>query len=502
MSKIDFMDYRQPKVSAEIEFEDVQDTQVVTEFHTLMIGKGLTVRNKKVQRLDLRANTHKFPEVTLTWDIAGDFNFQNYSALDFNLTKLSVHKVTPNGVERVEIPIENVTVKYAAVAQTLEGKMTTVVEIDAPNVTAADSMYDAEFEVTMDDQDIKIHTVSNRDKMFLGDIFGDLELNENGEEYFNDIAFAAEIAFKTGVKKFMYVEVPRNYGEEPTVQDFKSVIDKIYYERNVYRIVPLSDNLEVTKAVHSFVKAISNPVDERETVAFMNYETAKIEDHNNLEEILEKVGTLSEGIDSERICNIFGITAVELAVDHRRYVLPSYFMNAAVALLDDNLGMSKPLSTREIEVFVAVHGPKFRPKHWDILAQKGVFIVYQEKVKGPIIIRHQLTTKQSDRAELQEYSTTKNLDATVQLIRDRLKPYAGKENIVDGYFEKVDATFTTAKEDAIASELVRDIIPLTKWQLRKIGSGENQKEIKRNVVGMFRLVPLYPGNNIDVHFIV
>lgn len=502
----DFENYRPPNTSVKIEFEDTNYDTTKTEFHTVIIGSGITTRNRKVVRESIQVDDADFPYLNFTWDVDGEFNFQHFPVTNFMLTSLKVHRVTENGIELVELEKDvDYEIKYAALARAYEGKIVTTVEVlEGGDIQEEDLIYDLEFELKIDDDDYQIRLVNSGDKLYLNDIFGNLELEEDGEEFFNDIGMASEIAFKLGVQQFFYLEVPRNYGERPTPEDYMKVIEKVFYERNAYRIVPLTDDADVTSSLARLVKAISNPIDKRESVAFISTDSRLIKDHTNLSELVQHIGDYSKSLNSSRVMNIYSGTSVDFAVGNRRYVLPTYFVNAALAFFDSTIGMSKPISTRTIDVFEQINAPKFRPRQWNELAKRGVCILYQDRNNGPLVIRHQLTTKRSSsaRPEFVEYSITKNLDATVQLVRDRLEPYAGKENVTEGFFERVDAAFTTAKEDAKDREYVADIIELSPWELRKQDNGLNVREIKTNIVGRYRLVPLYPGNNIDVIFVI
>lgn len=499
-------EYRPPGTTVSIELEERNFDAQTTEFHTVIIGSGNTVRERTVVREDLKADTDDFPYINFNWEVNGEFNFQHFNSTSFEVEEVCVHRIGENGVEKITLEKDvDYEVQYAALARAYEGVIVTTLRVpEGSKIKKTDTIFDLKFKLEIDDDDIEIQMVNSGDKLFLRDIFGDLEIEEDGEEFFNDVGMAAEIAFKTGVQRFFYLEVPRDYGKPPTEKDFRKVLELIYHQRHAYRIVPLTDDPNVAHAVATLTATISNPYDRRESVAFISVDGNSIKDHSDLNELVEKVGGLSEGINSERVVNVYAGMSVELPVGAKRYILPHYFMNAAVAFADSVLGMEKPLSKRSIDVFSRVNAPKFRPQQWNQLAKRGVFIVFQERTGGPLIVRHQLTTKRgtTSREELVEYSITKNFDATVQLVRDRLTPYVGRENIGEGYFEKVDSAFTSAKEDAKELGYVRDITPITGWEIRRVSNGLNEREVKTNIVGTHRLTPVYPGNNIDVVFIV
>jgi hypothetical protein len=297
------------------------------------------------------------------------------------------------------------------------------------------------------------------------------------------------------VPRFYYLEVPRDYGEQPTAADFTNAIEKIYFENNAYRIIPLTSDPEVVSAINQFVSGVSNPVDRRETVGFVSYDVANIVDINDITELETKVGGFSETLDNKRICNVFAGESAELKINNVTYVLPAYYFPVAVAALDAVVGRVDPLSTREITVFDKINGPRFRPRDWNKLAKKGVFIIQKDTDSSPAIVRHQLTTAQSDLASDQEYSVVKNWDVVTKRIRDRLKPYAGQNNIDAGYTERLEGTLATVRQEILEEKLAKSLTVITPWSVREDSDG-------RNLVTRLQMEPVYPANDLDVYIVV
>ena len=499
-----YRDYRAPGVDVIIERSESTTNVNLTQFLPVFVGTGMTSRSKVIKKSRIKANVTEYPLVTLDWDIVGSFNTQLYSETDFEVKELALHKEIVTGtpittlVEGTDFEVVNATEMLS-----VDGKARTVIKIlDATKILDTDLYYDVSIEIENSDSDFDLRLVTADDRYYSNDIFGPYELNEDGNTFFNDIAIAAEVAFRTGVEKFFYLEVPRAYGDVASAADIIKALDKIYYKNDAYRIVPLSLDPEVTAALNSFTTALANPLDRREVVAFTGIDPTEIVDMNSLNELIEKVGGLSTALDNKRSVNIFGGSSVELIISSKRYVLPMYFMNVAIASFDTTVGMAEPLSTREINIFSKVNGPRFRPRQWNELAKHGVFIVYQEETSGPVIIRHQLTTKQTDVAEDQEYSIVKNFDAVTKRLRDRMKPYAGRLNVTDGYMERIDASFTSAIEEVKQLGWAREIKVLTPWAVRVVGTGDTARKENRNLVGKFKLVPVYPANNLDIYLVV
>lgn len=499
-----YKDYTAPGVNVIIERQQVQEATETTKFYPVYVGTGLTSLSRKISLTEIEANVSKFPIVTLDFEAIGYFNTQIFKETVFELTKLELNKV--DGATNEIVPLVKGTdyeILNAPELDDMDNIVTVTFNVlDTAKVTATDLVFNFELTLTNGDDDFDLRLVAMEDRYYAKDIFGPHVLVEDGKEFFNDVAIAAEISFRTGTPYFYYLEVPRKYGQPATKEEIIKALDKAYYKNNAYRIVALHQDNSVAEAVSSFVTSLSNPVDRRETVAWVNYDVSKIADLNNLSQLEKSVGEFSSQLNNNRVCNVFGGESVELTVGSERLILPMYFMNVAIAAYDTVLGMADPLSTREISVFSKLNGPRFRPRQWDRLARYGVWIVYQNDESDPIIIRHQLTTAQSANAEDQEYSIVKNFDAVTKRFRDRLKPYAGQYNITDGYLERVDGTMTSAIEEVKAEGLAREITVASPWALRKVGSGANAVEEKRNLVSKWNMTPVYPANNLDVYLLI
>lgn len=499
-----YRDYQAPGVNVIIERNQQTSTRALTDFMPVFIGTGMTSRNRVVSMDGIRADVSEFPVVQFEWDVTNNFNTQVFRSTDFSISKLELQKEVEIGVPVTPLT-EGVDYEVVEVASlmSVQGKVRTTINIlNVDDVTNTDLIYNLDVTLENTDDDFDLLSVTSDDRYYTKDIFGPIKLVENGNEFLNDIAVAAEIAFRMNVPRFFYMEVPREYGSEATKEDIIKALDKVYYKKDAYRVVPLTSDADVAQTLSAFTTSLSNPIDRREVVGFSSYDTDLITDVKDLDELIEKVGGFSESLDNERIVNIFGGTSVEMVIGTTRYVLPMYFMNAAIASLDTTVGMAEPLSSRELNVFAKLNGPRFRPRQWDQLARMGVFIVYQNEENGPITIRHQLTTKQSEAAEFQEYSMVKNFDAVTKRLRDRMSPYAGSMNITEGYRERIDATFTSAVEEVKQLGWASDIVTLSPWTLRTVGTGDTLTENKRNLVSRHQLIPAYPANNLDVYLII
>lgn len=499
-----YRDYQAPGVNVIIQRQEAQDVTQLTEFYPVFVGNGMTSRSRTVSESNIKVNTSDFPNVMLEWKISGAFNSQIFRETDFVVQKVSLHKEVVSGtpITKLVEGTDYSVVTPAALLQNESKARTTIKILDTEKIKATDLIYDIEVKIDNTDDDFDLRLISIEDRYYSKDIFGPLELVENDKSFFNDISFAAEIAFRMNVEKFFYLEVPREYGATATTEDFVAALEKVYYKTNAYRVVVLSLDTKVVEAVNNLTTSLSNPIDRREIVGLVSLDPTEITNMKDIDELTEKVGGFSESLNNKRICNVFGGESVELVVSAKRYVLPMYFMNVAIMCLDAVVGMGDPLSLRTINVFSKLNGPRLRPRQWDMLAKMGVFIVKQDDASEPITIRHQLTTAQSSAAEDQEYSIVKNFDAVTKRLRDRLAPYAGQSNITDGYLERLDGSLTSGIEEVKELGWARELTVVTPWALRKIGTGETAAEEKRNLISQLKLTPVYPANNLDLYLLV
>ena len=483
--------YSAPGVDVMIERTQVETRSTETEFFNVYVGTGITSRNRNIEKANIKADVKAFPNVVLEFDMLGEINTDLFSKMSFDIGQVIVKRSSVPEGEDPELTLEPNTdyhvTKQVTFSRT-DSTASVTLEILNPQVTPNDLIYTINIQAGTADKDFDLRVIGAEDRFFSTEMFGPVVLEENDEQFYNDIAIAAEMAFRMDVPRFYYLEVPRDYGKRPTPADFKKAIDKIYFYSDAYRIVPLSSDPDIIASVNQFVSGVSNPVDRRETVGFISYDTTKITAIDDIEELVEKVGGYSESINNKRMVNVFGGESAELLINSELYVLPEYYIAAAVANLDSVVGKVDPISLREIDVFERINGPKFRPKQWDMLAKK-------DNENTPAIIRHQLTTSKSLSAEDQEYSVVKNFDVVVKKIRDRLAPYAGKYNIEAGYTERLEGTMTTVKQEILEEKLARDITVITGWTQRENGD-------ERNLVNRLKLTPVYPANDLDVYLII
>jgi hypothetical protein len=489
-----YRDYEAPGVSVIVERQEGVETTQLTKFYPVFVGTGMTSLLRDLSFLALEGDTTAFPVVKFTFNVTGMVDSQLFSLSDFTLKTLT------SGSTALVLTTDYTIASAPTIRE--DGQVELSVNILKAGITESDLAYDLVIKVTNTTDDFDLRLLESSDVYYAKDIVGPPSLTENGVTFKNDIAIAAEIAFRMNVPAFYYLEVPRAYGGKAVSADIIASLEKIYYKNNAYRVVALSDDTAVAAAVKSLVTSISNPVDQRETIGFVTYPNASIANINDIEELVTEVGGFSTIMDSPRIINVFGCSSVDLVVNNVTLNLPSCFLTAAVASLDSSVGIASPISLREINIFSRMYAPRFRPLVWNKLADKRVLIVYQKDIGSPLIIRHQLTTSQSELARDQELSLVKNVDAVSILLRERLRPYSGKYNIIEGYIEKIDGALTSAISEAIDLGLARGITVLSPWQTRKVPDQNGTQVDNRKLVTRLKMDPAYPANNLDIYLLV
>jgi hypothetical protein len=381
-------------------------------------------------------------------------------------------------------------------------------------------------EISLDNtvDDFEPRLVILNDRFNVTDIFGPYELKEPttsdpNNVVRNDLAIAAEIAFRSNVPGFYYLEVPRNYGQSAPAANFNDdLIEKIFYKRNIYRVVPLVSDDGVNgigSRIKNFVEVASDPTqnDRREMVAFMSRDLssvspAQLNDINFLsDDTNDSVAKLSIDLNSSRVCNVFGAKTVDITIGTTTYTLPEYFLNVAVASLDSEVGMSNSISQRTISagtpasIFRNAVTPRFRANKWNQLAEHGVMIVQRDDVVDPLTIRHQLTTEQTDNVLEQEYSIVKSLDAIAKGLRDRMSGYAGRTVIDSTLIEKLNGSLDLAIADMVLLGYCREINVLSSWTTAPY-AGYDESDNRRSLIVKLQVIPAYPANNLEIFLII
>lgn len=496
--------YRNPGVDLTYERSDQPVSSTETNFYPIFIGNGQTCRARTESLSRVKANYTEYPNVILDYPVIG--NSQMFEDTDFKVKDFRLYKEVVVGQPVTELvvgtDIEVVTsVQYRESSNTYR----TVVKIlDEEKITKTDLYFDFKVEMENDDYDFVPRLLSSDDQYRIDSFLGPKMLDENGVVIRNDLAFAAELAFKIGVKRFYYLEVPRDFGQTGTKIDYERVLEEIFFIRDAYRIIPLTYDLEIIKLVSDFTTSVSNPNDKRQLITFFATDPARVTDTRDIASWIDTVGTVSESLNSNRAYHVAGITDIALSVSGIRYDLPLYFLAVAIASYDTANGMSKPISTAVLDVFDFVKGPRFRPKAWNKLARYGVFICYKDDApnsKG-IVIHHQLSTSQSDDANDQELSVIKNLDGTVVHLRDVFKPYAGKTNITPELVTILDGEMAQAIDTIINKKFYMTRISVdAAWSVRSIPtSNGGVTKNKRALVTKLSGDPAYPANNLDIVF--
>lgn len=497
-----YNDYRDPGVTVTLERLASPQSSGRTLFLPVFIGTGSTSRNRIEAFTRIKGNVSAFPVVTFDYDIVGNvdmFNDTDFKAIDFRL-----HKELEAGepVTPLALGTDYEVVEVVALRESSSTYRTTIRVLDVEKVTPADLYFDFKLSLENTNEDF-VPRLLTRDQQYQTDLFlGPKTLNEGGTTIRNDIAIAAEIAFRLNVPQFYYLEVPRDYGTQPTKSDFQKVIEELYFVNDIYRVVPLTYDLDIIRLVSTFATSVANPNDKRQMIAFTATDPSLVTDKNDILSWIEAAGLQSEALNNPRAFNVAGITDIDLLLDGVRHNLPLYFLAVAVAAYDTVSGMNKPISTEVLSVFTSVKSPRFRPKVWGQLARYGVFVCYKDTATNSngVVIHHQLSTSQSDSEKDQELSVIKNVDAATVRMRDWFVPYAGRVNITDELLVKLNATMAQAIEDITKTEKFMTTLEIvTPWQKRTMQNTTNGvTESKTSLVTRLSGEPASPANNLDI----
>lgn len=496
-----YSEYRVPGVDVLLQQLARPTASSRTAFLPVVVGHGATSRNRVDHLTRIKANFANYPTVVFEYPAVG--NTQLFEDTDFEVRDFKLHKELTAGTPLTPL-VEGTDIEIVKVVDFRESSgtyRTTIKVLDTAKITKSDLYFDFTIQLENSDEDYVPRLITTDQRFEIEQIVGPKTFIENGLEMRNDLAFAAEIAFRLGVTQFYYLEVPRDFGAAPTKADYQLVVEEIFFSRDIYRIVPLTYDLDIIKLFSSFTTSVSNPNDKRQLITFFSTDPARVTDPKDIGNWIDIVGSFSESINNKRAYNVAGVTGLEFDFAGSRYDVPLYFLAAAVAFYDSVTGMSKPISTQVLEVFARVKGPRFRPKIWGNLARYGVMICYKTDTpfSEGLVIHHQLSTAQSELAEEQELSVVKNLDGATVRLRDWFAPYAGRENITPDLLTILEATSAQAVDDIVNVEKFMTRLEMVQaWQLATIPSANGVIENRRSLVTRYNGAPAYPANNLDI----
>jgi hypothetical protein len=167
-----------------------------------------------------------------------------------------------------------------------------------------------------------------------------------------------------------------------------------------------------------------------------NSSELKIEIHRSTlaDDVIQKVGSRSEGLDTRRANNVYP----SYAVDTDDVVVPGYFLAAALAGraagVEPHQGLTntKLLGFKHIDTLAPMN--KLGLTKLNTLAGSGVTILTGSD--ADIGVRHELTTCMLDRKN-RETMVTRNLDSLSYQYYDALTPFIGIANTTPDFVEKL-----------------------------------------------------------------
>jgi hypothetical protein len=179
------------------------------------------------------------------------------------------------------------------------------------------------------------------------------------------------------------------------------------------------------------------------------------------------------------------------------------FLAAAVAGLKSSVVPHQGITNVTLNGFSSASRsfPYFTPTQMNRMAEKGTFIVTQQRSGGTIYVRHQITTDPTD-VNMQELSITTNLDSISKFLRTFIKPFIGQYNINPNFLKMLE-TLISERFNYLKSETITQKAgaQLVDWDPAKLKI--EQDPLIRTRVTIYAEIQLpYPANNIDFKLVV
>lgn len=211
----------------------------------------------------------------------------------------------------------------------------------------------------------------------------------------------------------------------------------------------------------------------------------------------ELASAQSEAFGDRRITNVFP----EQAVSDEGDLVPGYYLAAAYAGLKSSVVPHQPITNVILSGFSAIPRvlENFSIDELNEIASGGTMIVAQDTTRGPIYVRHQITTDMTD-ANHSELSITTNLDAITKFLRSWIKPMIGRHNITPEFLIQLE-TLARQRLDFYSQSLLRVMAGPPIVELGTIVAIQDPN----SRTGVLMEIPLtlpYPANNIVTRLLV
>ena len=293
----------------------------------------------------------------------------------------------------------------------------------------------------------------------------------------------------------------------PAAYQYQIDIDKMYAEyykkalsekcadieaEALYRIIPLDQGEQISKAVNDHVNEFSSDEERMECsgLASLPYNTMN---YISYDAYTDAVVSFAKSTNNHRMITSFG-NATRTLSDGTQVLLSTQYLFVYLAALEqtkkDGTGLTNltiPLST-----FTNLDIPAMRRTRKNEIASAGVLIFEQRPSAAEIKVRHALTTKTSDTYG-KEMSVQYNIDYTRKYLRTICNPYIGRRNVNPETLELVEETITEGLETLVKEGR------LTKGVIDRIGIAEDAED---TIVVVIKVAVSFPLNYIYITLVL
>lgn len=277
----------------------------------------------------------------------------------------------------------------------------------------------------------------------------------------------------------------------PDQFDYTHALVKLQNLTDVYRIVAMDKDNNITNTIVSHVTQMSSPEEKAERRLFAGCGYQMI---NSFLEMQKTVGDYAKSIHNERVGILGAYDATIAMPDGTTYTLPAGqaepFLCAALAGLEAGLPIHQSITKSGIVGFTElIEKVNMLRTQKNMLAEKGVILLEQKGGPGsPIIVRHGLTTNM-DTTQTRESSITTIRDYTGKMLRATLDKYIGKDNITMEGLVKIKGAVDSVLDNLISSKII------VKGEVNTLQQDSNQPD---SVILTVNILPPYPCNYINV----
>ena len=310
---------------------------------------------------------------------------------------------------------------------------------------------------------------------------------EYGDDIVNDvinnISLAAQIAIEN--TSLVYTIKAKKAGSTITASEINVALEKAKVNSDLYRIIPVDGpKADVNLAVMQHVNLMSDPEEASERVTLVAAEHSS----TTFEDVNTNVGGYAEAIADYRVGVVYPDKATRILSDGEVHQLGGAFIAVALATMKSALKPEEAYTGKNINNFISLIGVAMTRSQKNILVNKGVMLLTQEKSGYPITVRHGVTTDMSN-IQMREFSITELGDYVPRIIRPALKSYIGKN---------ITASLITQIKGSVESTLGTMIRAGNILDGSSVLSIEQDEDNPDTIYISIRVYVPYPCNYIDI----